>query len=131
MLTNENIKHLKPILADLRVGDTVYVLKSVRDVWTYFRYCILSKEEILRITPKRTKIETNKGIYDCRSSNPFILPDERLIEQHKVAQSFIKVCNARSEFSKQNIKDFSDEEILQLSEISEQLRSIFKKHNNN
>lgn len=125
-----NEKHLKPRLTDLHVGDTVYVRKSVRDVWTYFRYCTLSKEKIVRITPKRTKIETNKGIYDCRSSNPFIFPDEKLIEQHKVAQSFIKVCNVRNEFSKQNLKEYSDEEILQLSEISEQLRSIFKKHNN-
>lgn len=121
----------RPNLDNLQVGDTVYVLKSVRDVWTYFRYCTLSKEQILRITPKRTKIETNKGVYDCRSSNPFIFPNEKLIEQHKVAQSFIKICNARREFSEQNIKEFSDEEILQLSEISEQLRSIFKKHNNN
>lgn len=121
----------RPNLDNLQVGDTVYVLKSVRDVWTYFRYCTLSKEQIICITPKRTKIETNKGVYDCRSSNPFIFPNEKLIEQHKVAQSFIKICNARREFSEQNIKEFSDEEILQLSEISEQLRSIFKKHNNN
>lgn len=121
----------RPNLDNLQVGDTVYVLKSVRDIWTYFRYCTLSEEQILHITPKRTKIETNKGVYDCRSSNPFIFPNEKLIEQHNVAQSFIKICNARREFSEQNIKEFSDKEILQLSEISEQLRSIFKKHNNN
>lgn len=120
----------RPNLDNLQVGDTVYVLKAVKDVWTHFRYELISKEKIVRITPKRTKIETNKGTYDCKCYNPFVIPDVELTKEHNITKAFIKVRNARDDFSKQDLFKFSDEELLKLAEISEKLQDVFEKHNN-
>lgn len=125
---SENL--LRPNLDNLQVGDTVYVLKAVKDVWTHFRYELISKERIVRITPKRTKIVTNEGTYDCKYYNPFVIPDVELKKKHNITKAFIKVRNARDDFSKQDLFKFTNEELLELAEISEQLQDVFEKHNN-
>ena len=117
----------KPNLEDLKVGDTVYVLKYVRAVFVSFRYRIISKEKITRITPKRTKIITNKDEYvNC---NPFVIPDEELITQHNIAKAFDIVNHTRYYFDKQDLLKYSDEEILKLSELAKQLQVIIDAHN--
>ncbi len=62
----------RPDLKDLKVGDTVYVLKNVNPTFACFRYRFISEETIVRITPKRTKFITNKGEYtNCCTNGRF------------------------------------------------------------
>lgn len=116
----------KPNLDDLKVGDTVYVLKFVSCGFSSFRYRIISEEKITRITPKRTKIITNKDEYVNR--NPFVIPDEELITQHNIASAFKKIENTRYCFEKQDLRKYSDKELLKLSELTEQLQAIIDEH---
>lgn len=117
----------KPDLKSLKVGDTVYVLKTVKPTFVCFRYKIISKETITRITPKRTKFITNKAEY--ANCNPFVIPDEELITQHNIAKAFAIVENTRYYFDKQDLLKYSDEEILKLSELAKQLQVIIDAHN--
>ena len=60
------IGKLNPINKDdLKVGDVVGVAREVRCGWgTNFRHVMVYPAKIVRITPKRTKIETDIGEYD-------------------------------------------------------------------
>lgn len=114
-----------PNLEDLKVGDTVYTLMDTR-----FRYSMIRKEEITRVTPKRNKIETNKCIYEnCRNFNPFIIPDEALIAESRIAIAFHKIKSIRTNFDKQDFAQYSDEELSKLLEISMQLQNLIDEHN--
>lgn len=117
----------KPDLKSLKVGDTVYVLKTVNSIFISFRYKIISKETITRITPKRTKFITNKAEY--ANCNPFVIPDKELITQHNIAKAFNIVNHTRYYFDKQDLLKYSDEEILKLSELAKQLQVIIDAHN--
>lgn len=45
---------------DLKVGDVVGVARKVQCGWGYFRHVMVYPAKIIRITPKRTKIVTDK-----------------------------------------------------------------------
>ena len=117
----------RPDLKDLKVGDTVYVLKNVNPTFACFRYRFISEETIVRITPKRTKFITNKGEYTNR--NPFVIPDERLKAEHNVAKAYLFVKDFCYRFSKEDLINYSDDEISQLAELTEQVKNIIDKHN--
>lgn len=61
------IVKLNPINKDdLKVGDVVGVARGVQCGWgASFRHVMVYPAKIIRITPKRTKIETDKfGVHD-------------------------------------------------------------------
>lgn len=115
----------KPNLNDLKVGDIVYTHK-----WHYcFKYDLLVSEVITRITPKRTKIVTDKDEYtNLNIYNPFIIPDEVAIQRGKVAEAFKNVMDFSNKVYKQKFRKYSDEELLELSELIKPVMSFMKEH---
>lgn len=112
----------------LNVGDTVFVSKQVPVGYnTYFRYHIIREERITRITPKRTKIETDKGIYEY--SAPFVIPDEKDIRENNIARALLSISSTLKLLNKQNISLYTDDEIMSMYEIAKQLKEIIDTHN--
>ena len=72
---------------DLKVGDVVGVAREVRCGWgTSFRHVMVYPAKIVRITPKRSKIETDIGEYD--KHEVFYKYDSDAIEENKMEQKF-------------------------------------------
>lgn len=72
---------------DLKVGDTVGI---AREVWSGyrvgFRHVMVYPAKIIRITPKRTKIETDIGEYD--KHEVFYKYDSDAIKESEMAKKF-------------------------------------------
>jgi hypothetical protein len=124
----------KTDLDTLKVGDKVYTLKPANLGWDKFRYAYLSEETITKITPKRTKFTTNKGEYtQCNQPclNPFVIPDEELKRQDKIARCFIKVVCLVDTLYRESISKYSDEELLTLAELVQPISDIITTHSKN
>ena len=82
------IGKLSPINKDdLKVGDVVGVAREVRCGWgTSFRHVMVYPAKIIRITPKRTKIETDIGEYD--KHEVFYKYDSEAIKESEMAKKF-------------------------------------------
>lgn len=79
---------------DLKVGDVVGVVREVRCGWgTSFRHVFVYPAKIIRITPKRTKIETDKfGEHD--KHEVFYKYDSEAIKESEMAKKFKEIKDA-------------------------------------
>lgn len=72
---------------DLKVGDTVGIAREVRSGYRVgFRHVMVYPAKIIRITPKRTKIETDIGEYD--KHEVFYKYDSDAIKESEMAKKF-------------------------------------------
>lgn len=86
------IGKLNPINKDdLKVGDVVGIAREVRCGWeTSFRHVMVYPVKIIRITPKRTKIETDKfGEHDRYET--FYKYDSEAIKESEMAKKFKEI----------------------------------------
>ena len=117
---------------DLKVGDVVGIAREVRCGWgMIFRHVMVYPAKIVRITPKRTKIETDKfGEHDKYET--FYKYDSDAIEENKMAEKFklirdgvytIEDFNSRCE-----LKAIKDEDLDTLSEHINAVAEILKRY---
>lgn len=88
------IGKLNPINKDdLKVGDVVGVAREVRYGWGIsFRHVMVYPAKIIRITPKRTKIETDKfGEHDKYET--FYKYDSEAIGNYSTREKVMKVLD--------------------------------------
>lgn len=129
-----NIKLKEISRDDLKVGDVVGVAREVRCGWgTNFRHFMVYPAKIIRITPKRTKIETDKfGEHDRYET--FYKYDSEAIKESEMAKKFKEIRDgvyAIEDFkSSRGLRVIKDEDLDTLSEhfnaISEILKSYGK-----
>lgn len=129
-----NIKLKEISRDDLKVGDVVGVAREVRCGWgTNFRHLMVYPAKIIRITPKRTKIETDKfGEHDRYET--FYKYDSEAIKESEMAKKFKEIRDgvyAIEDFkSSRGLRVIKDEDLDTLSEhfnaISEILKSYGK-----
>ena len=75
---------------DLKVGDVVGVAREVRCGWgASFRHVMVYPAKIIRITPKRTKIETDIGEHDKYET--FYKYDSEAIKESEMAKKFKEI----------------------------------------
>lgn len=76
---------------DLKVGDVIGVAREVQCGWgTSFRHVFVYPAKIIRITPKRTKIETDKfGEHD--KHEVFYKYDSEAIKESEMAKKFKEI----------------------------------------
>ena len=75
---------------DLKVGDVVGIAREVRCGWgASFRHVMVYPAKIIRITPKRTKIETDIGEYD--KHEVFYKYDSEAIKESEMAKKFKEI----------------------------------------
>ena len=114
---------------DLKVGDVVGVAREVRCGWgTSFRHVMVYPAKIVRITPKRTKIETDIGEYD--KHEVFYKYDSEAIKESKMANKFNEIRDgvyAIENFrSNRGLGTIKDEDLDKLSEHINAVAEILK-----
>ena len=126
------IGKLSPINKDdLKVGDVVGVAREVRCGWgTSFRHVMVYPAKIVRITPKRTKIETDIGEYD--KHEVFYKYDSDAIEESKMAEKFRLIQKGVYDIedfrSKRGLGTIKDEDLDTLSEHINAVDEILKRY---
>lgn len=127
------IGKLNPINKDdLKVGDVVGVVREVRCGWgTSFRHVFVYPAKIIRITPKRTKIETDKfGEHD--KHEVFYKYDSEAIKESEMAKKFKEIKDgvyAIENFkSSRGLGAIKDEDLDALSEHINAVAEILKKY---
>lgn len=117
---------------DLKVGDVVGVAREVRCGWgTSFRHVMVHPAKIIRITPKRTKIETDKfGEHD--KYEVFYKYDSDAVKESEKAKKFIELRDgvyAIEDFkSKRGLRTIKDEDLDALSEHINAVAEILKRY---
>ena len=126
------IGKLNPINKDdLKVGDVVGVAREIRCGWgTSFRHVMVYPAKIVRITPKRTKIETDIGEYD--KNEVFYKYDSDAIEESKMAEKFRLIQKGVYDIedfkSKRGLRTIKDEDLDALSEHVNAVAKILKRY---
>lgn len=127
------IGKLNPINKDdLKVGDVVGVAREVRCGWgTSFRHVMVYPANIIRITPKRTKIETDKfGKHD--KNEVFYKYDSDAIKESEMAKKFKEIKEgvyAIEDFeSKRGLRTIKDEDLDTLSEHINAVAEILRRY---
>ena len=127
------IAKLNPINKDdLKVGDVVGI---AREVWSGFgsgfRHVMVYPTKIIRITPKRTKIETDKfGEHD--KNEVFYKYDSEAIKESEMAKKFKEIKEgvyAIEDFkSKRGLRTIKDEDLDTLSEHINAVAEILRRY---
>ena len=117
---------------DLKVGDVVGVAREVRCGWgTSFRHVMVYPAIIIRITPKRIKIETDKfGEHDRYET--FYKYDSEAIKESEMAKKFNEIRDgvyAIEDFkSRRGLKVIKDEDLDTLSEHINAVVEVLKRY---
>lgn len=124
---------LNPINKDnLKVGDVVGIAREVRCGWgTSFRHVMVYPAKIVRITPKRTKIETDKfGVHDKYET--FYKYDSEAIKESEMAKQFKAIKDgvyAIEDFkSRRGLRAIKDEDLDTLSEHINAVAEILRRY---
>ena len=109
---------------DINVGDEVYTLTYPGFGWSQrFRYPQVLKHKIAKITPKRTKITTEKGVeFDPKCK--FYKLNDALIEHVKIANAFHNCYMYAQNPQAGMLAHMSDETILKLNEHVEEIKKL-------
>lgn len=124
------IGKLNPINKDdLKVGDAVGIAREVRCGWgASFRHVMVYPVKIVRVTPKRTKIETDIGEHD--KNETFYKYDSEAIKEGEMAKKFRKIRDgvyAIEDFkSRRGLRVIKDEDLDTLSEHINAVAEILK-----
>lgn len=117
---------------DLKVGDVVGVARGVWCGWeASFRHVMVYPAKIIRITPKRTKIETDKfGEHD--KHEVFYKYDSDAIKESEMAKKFNEIRDgvyAIEDFkSSRGLRVIKDEDLDALSEHINAVVEVLKKY---
>ena len=124
---------LKEIDKDtLKVGDVVGVAREVSYGWkSSFRHQLITTAKITRITPKRTKIETDQfGEHD--KNEIFYEYDENAVKENHLAMlfdGFQRGVYELNEFKrKEGIGIISDSDLLIVAEHMKAITDILKQY---
>lgn len=126
------MEKLNPINKDdLKVGDVVGVAREVRCGWgTNFRHVMVYPAKIIRITPKRTKIETDIGEHD--KHEVFYKYDSEAIKESEMAKQFKAIKDGVyviEDFkSRRGLRVIKDEDLDALSEHINAVAEILKRY---
>ncbi len=127
------MRKLNPINKDdLKVGDVVGIAREIRCGWgTSFRHVMVYPAKIIRITPKRTKIETDKfGVHD--KYEPFYKYDSEAIKENEMAKKFNEIRDgvyAIEDFkSRRGLRVIKDEDLDTLSEHINAVAEVLKRY---
>ena len=127
------MEKLNPINRDdLKVGDVVGIAREVQCGWGIgFRHVMVYSAKIIRITPKRTKIETDKfGEHDKYEA--FYKYDSDAIKENEMTKKFKEIRDgvyAIEDFkSRRGLRTIKDEDLDTLSEHINAVAEILRRY---
>ena len=117
---------------DLKVGDTVGIARTVNCGWlSTFRHRKIIPVKITRITPKRTKIETDM-YQEHGKDEKFYEYDENARKENELAETFVLVKDMEFKLNqfenKYGLKWMDDEDILEMADYVEKIMKILGKY---
>lgn len=126
-----NIKLKEISRDDLKVGDTVGIAREVRSGFGIgLRHVMVYPAKITRITPKRTKIETDIGEYD--KHEVFYKYDSEAIKESEMAKQFKAIKDGVyviEDFkSRHGLRAIKDEDLDTLSEHINAVAEILRRY---
>lgn len=127
-----NIKLKEISRDDLKVGDTVGIARTVNCGWlSTFRHKKIIPVKITRITPKRTKIETD--IYEEHGKGEkFYEYDNNAKKENELAEKFVLVKDMEFELNqfenKYGLKRMDDKDILEMADYVEKIIKILDRY---
>lgn len=126
-----NIKLKEISRDDLKVGDVVGVAKEVQCGWgTSFRHAMVYPAKITRVTPKRTKIETDIGEFNRYKT--FYKYDSEAIKESEMAKKFKELRDGVyviEDFkSSHGLRVIKDEDLDALSEHINAVVEVLKRY---
>lgn len=126
-----NIKLKEISRDDLKVGDTVGIARTVNCGWlSTFRHRKIIPVKITRITPKRTKIETDIG--ECDKHEVLYKYDSEAIKESEMAKKFKEIKDgvyAIEDFkSSRGLRVIKDEDLDALSEYINAIVEVLKRY---
>lgn len=115
----------------LKVGDVVGVAREVSCGWkSSFRHQLITPAKITRITPKRTKIETDKfGDHDRYET--FYECNFNAEKENELAEKFVQLKESLWDieiFRKGGLTRISDEDLPEVAEHMKAITEILKKY---
>lgn len=115
---------------NINVGDEIYTLRYPSFGWSrQFTYPIVIKHKVAKITPKRTKITTEKGVElskDCR----FYKLNDALIRDSKIANDFAFFIKHNTDISLELLSRLTDDTIVKVSGLLKEAIEIVEKDEN-
>lgn len=123
---------LKEIDKDtLKVGDVVGIARPVRTgYYSQFRHLKIYQATITRITPKRTKITTDKfGDHDRHEK--FYEYNYNAEEENELAEEFCQIKDGvydLYEFKRKGLSRISDEDLPEVAEHMKAITEILQKY---
>lgn len=123
---------LKKIDKDtLKVGDVVGVAREVSCGWkSSFRHQLITPAKITRITPKRTKIETDQfGEHDRHEK--FYEYNYNAEKENELAEKFCQIRDGvydLYEFKRKGLDRISDEDLPEVAEHMKAITEILEKY---
>lgn len=115
----------------LKVGDVVGIARPVRTgYYSQFRHLKIYQATITRITPKRTKITTDKfGNHDRHEK--FYEYNYNAEKENALAEEFCQIRDGSYylyEFKRQGLNRISDEDLPEVAEHMKAITEILKKY---
>lgn len=115
----------------LKVGDVVGIARPVRTgYYSQFRHLKIYQATITRITPKRTKITTDKfGDHDRHEK--FYEYNYNAEKENALAEEFCQIRDGvydLYEFKRQDLNRISDEDLPEVAEHMKAITEILKKY---
>lgn len=117
-------------IEDLNVGDVIAIPYSVFKGWSHFRYQRFEEQKVARITPKKTKLVTDKG-REIKKDNPIYKPSEETHRQTKVANAYSYIKDFifdvnNPNYSNIEMRTLKDETILKLYALMRESRKLIE-----
>lgn len=110
----------------INVGDTIYTLNYPSYGWnSCFRYPIIRKHTVTKITPKRTKIETDNGELD-KNVTVYKLNDQ-LIADAKLASLYRSSRDSISHITAETLAKLNDDDLRIVAENIKNITEILSK----
>ena len=115
----------------MKVGDVVGVARKIQCGWHWFRHDKIIPAKIVKITPKRTKIVSDKfGEHD--KYEKFYELDENAKLENELAEAFETLQDGIYELGElrrnDRIKNISDEDVLEASKHMKAIMEIMDKY---
>ena len=124
MITNSRYEAIDRM--SINVGDIIYTLNYPSYGWNCnFRYPIIRKHTVTKITPKRTKIETDNGELDKNIAiyklNNQLITDAKLASLYRSSRDSIRNITAET------LAKLTDEDLMIVAENIKTITEIMNK----
>lgn len=111
---------------DIEIGQAIYTLRYQTYIYgRNFRYPLVEKHTVTKISPKRTKITTNNGelTKDCKIYDL----NEKLLHDYDIARRYYFACKNAKTITTDSMAELSDDDIIAISEHIKEIMSIMNK----